>query len=292
MQELISNEIKTFYQAKKPVLSFEVFPPKKDADAENICSAIGQLSALLPNFISVTYGAGGTGNGNKTAEIASFIQQENGVPALAHLTCVGATKEKIRTTLGDLQARGVKNIMALRGDLPEGEAAEGDFKYAEDLIKEARDYGDFCIGAACYPEGHIDCADLAQDTEYLRRKQEAGADFLITQLFFDNEYFFRFLERARKGGVTLPVSAGVMPILGRSQIERMIFLCGVSLPAEIIKILHKHENNTEDLKKAGIEYAAGQIEELVRQGAQGIHIYTMNKPEIATYCAKQIGRKP
>jgi len=282
--------IKNLYQSGRPVVSFEVFPPKKEANIESIYEAIGHISELSPDFISVTYGAGGSGNVNKTAEIASFILRKHGVPALAHLTCVGAGKERIRQTLDEMYAKGIRDTLALRGDLPEDETPEDGFQYAEELIREIRGRGDFCIGAACYPEGHIDCFDLNRDISHLRQKQEAGADFLITQLFFDNDFFFRFLERARKGGVTLPISAGVMPILGRSQIERMIFLCGASLPSSIIKLLHKYEKNPRDLRKAGIEHAAKQLEGLLKQGAQGVHIYTMNKPDIAEYCMKHIGR--
>lgn len=282
--------IKNLYQSGRPVISFEVFPPKKDANIESIYEAIGRISALSPDFISITYGAGGSGNTNKTAEIASVIIQKYGVPALAHLTCVGTGRGKIRQTLDEMYAKGIRDTLALRGDLPDSGTRDNSYKYAEELIREIHDRGDFCIGAACYPEGHIDCLDLDIDIRRLRRKQESGADFLITQLFFDNDVFFRFLERAKKGGVTLPISAGVMPILGRSQIERMIFLCGASLPSGIIKLLHKYKNNPDDLRKAGIEYSAKQLEGLLKQGAQGVHIYTMNKPDIAEYCMKHIGR--
>jgi len=282
--------IKNLYQTGRPVVSLEVFPPKKDANIESIFEAIGQISALSPDFISVTYGAGGSDNVNKTAEFASFILQKHGIPALAHLTCVGTDRERIRQTLDEMYAKGIRDTLALRGDLPARGTPDDGFQYAEELIREIRSREDFCVGAACYPEGHIDCFDLDRDISRLRRKQEAGADFLITQLFFDNDIFFRFLERARNGGVTLPISAGVMPILGRSQIERMIFLCGASLPSAIVKLLHKYKDNPDDLRKAGTEHAAKQLEELLRQGAEGVHIYTMNKPDIAEYCMDYIGR--
>jgi len=163
------------------------------------------------------------------------------------------------------------------------------YRYAADLIKELRGAGEFCVGAACYPEGHIECDTLDFDTECLLRKQEAGADFLITQLFFDNDFFYRFIERVRSAGVTLPISAGVMPILSRKSIEKMIFICGASLPSGIIKLLHKHENNPADLRKAGIEYMTAQAEGLLKHGIEGLHIYTMNKPDIAEYCLKGLG---
>ena len=282
--------IKDLYKSRSPVVSFEVFPPKKDANIENIYETLGQMAVLSPDFISVTYGAGGSGSVNQTSEIASFIWRQYGIQALAHLTCVGAKREYIRQTLDAMSAEGIRNTLALRGDLSGNERQDGDYRYAEDLIREIRGHGDFCIGAACYPEGHIDCDDSDLDLNYLLRKQEAGADFLITQLFFDNDIFFRFLDRARSRGVTLPISAGVMPILGRRQIERMIFMCGVSLPSRIVKLLHKYEQKPADMHKAGIENAAKQLEGLLRQGVDGVHIYTMNKPEIAEYCMRHIGR--
>jgi 5,10-methylenetetrahydrofolate reductase, prokaryotic form len=277
-------QLKNLYQSGRPVISCEVFPPKKDTDIANIYQALEHICALAPDFISVTYGAGGSGNINSTAEIAAHIQQTHAIPALAHLTCVGANPAQIDRLLTDMRQKGIDNVLALRGDLPDGEAPVDALANASALIGRIRAQGGFSIGGACYPEGHIDCPTLEQDIRHLREKQDAGADFLITQLFFDNDHFFRFLDRARAAGVTLPVSAGVMPILGRSQIERMIFLCGVSLPSEIIKLLHKHQHNLADLQKAGVEHAARQMEDLIRRGAQGVHIYTMNKPEIAATC--------
>jgi len=283
-------QIKTLYKTGRPVVSFEVFPPKRDSDIAGIYTALEQMSILEPDFISITYGAGGTGNGNRTAEVASFIQKQYDIPALAHLTCIGAKRARVREMLGEMRTDGIDNVLALRGDLPETGTREGDYRFAEELIRDIRACGNFCIGAACYPEGHIDCESLEFDTEYLRRKQEAGADFLITQLFFDNDAFFRFLERIRKAGITLPVSAGVMPILSKQQISRMIFLCGASLPSSIIRLLHKHEKSPDDLFKAGVELAATQMEQLLAQGADGVHIYTMNKPQIAEHCVRRIGR--
>lgn len=282
--------IKDLYQSGHPVVSVEVFPPKKDSEIESIYGAINQMSDLAPDFISVTYGASGGGNKGRTVELASHIQRRLNTNALAHLTCIGAGKETVRQALSDMSVSGISNVLALRGDLPQDDAPGGDFQFAEELIRFCRECGDFCIGAACYPEGHIDCPDTDTDIAYLRRKQEAGADFLITQLFFDNDIFFRFLDKAEKNGITVPVSAGVMPILGRGQIERMVFMCGVSLPAEIVKLLHRYEKSPDDLRRAGIEYAAAQVEDLIKRGAQGVHIYSMNKPDIALSCMKRIGR--
>lgn len=283
-------QIKELYQKTRPVISFEVFPPKKDADIAEVYGVLGQMSALSPDFISVTYGAGGGGGSGMTAEIASFIQREYGVCSLAHMTCVGAERESIFRLLDQMKKQKIENVLALRGDIPDGGQPGTAYRYAEELIRDVKQAGGLCVGAACYPEGHIDCADLRFDTACLRRKQEAGADFLITQLFFENEFFYRFLERARGAGVTLPISAGVMPILGRKQIERMIFLCGASLPSGIVKLLHQYEYRPDELRRAGIEYAAKQAEDLLAHGADGIHFYTMNRPEIAEYCMKHIGR--
>jgi len=280
--------IKKLYDHKCPVVSFEVFPPKKDTGLEDIYLALDRMSKLSPDFISVTYGAGGGENSALTAKVASYIQRECGVCSIAHLTCIGASQESVHNLLEQIKLRGVHNVLALRGDMPEGTRHTGIYKYAEDLIRDIRMHGNFCIGAACYPEGHIECDNLNFDTECLRRKQEAGAEFLITQLFFDNDIFYRFLERARGGGVTLPISAGIMPVLSRSQIERMIFLCGASLPSGIIKLLHKYENSPGDLRMAGMEFAVKQITDLLAHGADGVHIYTMNKPEIAEFCMKHI----
>ena len=280
--------IKDLYQSDKPVISCEVFPPKKDTDIESIYQALAHICALTPDFVSVTYGAGGSGSVNQTAQIAAHIQQSHHIPALAHLTCVGANSAQIDLLLADMKQKGIENVLALRGDLPDGHPLTGPLAQASALIGHIRSRGDFSIGAACYPEGHIDCPTLELDIRHLRQKQDAGADFFITQLFFDNDYFFRFLDRAAAAGITLPISAGVMPILGRSQIQRMIFLCGTSLPSEIIKLLHKYQHSPTDLQKAGVDHAARQMEDLLRRGAQGVHIYTMNKPDIATTCINRL----
>lgn len=281
-------EIKQLYKPGKPAISFEVFPPKQDTQVEEIIAALDEMAQLSPAFISVTYGAGGGANTNHTAQIASHIQQKLDIPSMAHLTCIGGERDAIHRQLEEMAGQGIRNILALRGDLPEEGHTLGSYRYASDLIRDIKGRGGFSIGGACYPEGHIDCEDLEEDIRHLVEKQEAGADFLISQLFFDNDYFFRFLERARSAGVTLPISAGVMPILGRKQIERMIFLCGASLPSGIIKLLHKYEHSPADLRKAGIDYAAGQMEALLSHGVDGVHIYTMNKPDIARTCVERL----
>lgn len=276
-------KIADLYRQKKPVISFEVFPPKKDADIATIYMALGKIAGLAPDFISVTYGAGGAGDVNRTCEIAAAIKKGCGVEALAHLTCVRADRTRMAALLDELRDSGIENVLAMRGDLPADDAGalSADYRYACDLIADVRERGDFCIGGACYPEGHIDCESFESDIRHLKAKQDAGADFLITQLFFDNDLFWRFLEQARAAGIILPVSAGVMPILSRSQIERMIFLCGASLPSAIIRLLHKYEHSPADLRKAGIEHAVRQMQDLCAGGADGVHAYTMNHPDIA-----------
>ncbi|MDR2712195.1 MAG: methylenetetrahydrofolate reductase [Clostridiales bacterium] len=287
--------IKDLYRQKQPLFSLEVFPPKKESDSDigALYGTLGQIAGLSPDFISVTCGAGGIGGKNNTIGIADYIQSRLTVPALAHLTCITATHSDLEAAVGEMSACNVGNVLALRGDIPPGGQlpASPGYRYAGELIRDLRKRKkDLCIGAACYPEGHIDCSEIDIDIEHLRRKEEAGADFLISQLFFENEIFYSFLERVRAAGITLPISAGVMPILSRSQIQRMIFLCGASLPSRIIKILHKYEHDPADLRAAGIEYAAAQASELAGLGADGVHIYTMNRPEIAEACAKALGK--
>ena len=274
-------QISQLYKKKKTVLSFEIFPPKKEADIQTIYSTIEQLKDLRPDFISVTYSAGGTGNGEKTAQIASLLKNEYGIESVAHLTCITADQEKIHESIETLKKNGVENVLALRGDLPADFTGFKSYSYAKDLIADIKQQGGMCIGAAAYPEGHIDCVSMADNIAHLRQKVDAGADFFLTQLFFDNAVFYNFLEKVRGAGIYTPISAGVMPILGKQQIQRMIFMCGASLPSSIIKLLNKYENSPEDLRKASIDYAANQVRELIEYGVDGVHIYTMNQPDIA-----------
>ncbi len=278
--------IHKLYEEKRPVLSFEVFPPKKEADGaiEALYGTLARIARLKPDFVSVTCGAGGVGGSGKTLDIAGHIQTRCGVRPLAHLTCAASSRSDAKAALNAMHTMELRAVLALRGDLPPGQRdlAPPHYRYAEELIRDLRGWDEnLSIGAACYPEGHIDCENLLTSISYLRRKQEAGANFCISQLFFENELFFRFLELARREGVTLPISAGVMPILSRSQIERMIFLCGASLPSRIVKLLHKYETSPADLRAAGIDYACAQVRELTERGVDGVHIYTMNRPEIS-----------
>lgn len=276
--------IKDLFATKKPVLSLEIFPPKKESPIEVIYATIEGLKDLRPDFISVTYGAGGS-NTDRTLEIASLLKNKYGIEALAHYTCIASTKEQINATLEKLQQHGIENILALRGDLPTDPnfifPDPADFRYAKDLTAYIRESSTACIGGACYPEGHVECLDLETDLQNLQEKVMAGTDFLITQLFFNNDLFYQFMDKIRQKGLTVPVSAGIMPILNRKQIERMTALSGASLPIKVTRIMEKYEHNPEALREAGIAYATEQIIDLLSWGIDGIHLYTMNRPEIA-----------
>jgi methylenetetrahydrofolate reductase (NADPH) len=283
-------KIKEFFK-NKPVISLEIFPPKPEAPIDTILSTIDQLSDLKPAFISVTYGAGG-GTKSHTVKIADIIKNKYNIEALAHLTCVGATRADIDSILEQLRKSNIENIMALRGDFPAGfdptSGTHGQYKYAGNLIEHIKKAGGFCIGAACYPEGHIECPDKVQDLKHLKLKVEKGADFLITQLFFDNEMFYSFKEKLEILGVNLPVSVGIMPVINKKQIERITGLCGATIPVKFRRILDKYGDNPAALKEAGIAYATEQIIDLLSFGVDGIHLYTMNRPEVARGIISQI----
>ena len=276
----------------KPLISCEVFPPNTAGDLQDIYWALGHIASLQPAYISVTYGAGGGGNTGLTAQISSAIEAHQ-LPSLAHLVCVGATKDGLAQTIEEMKAQGIRNILALRGDLAPGVTTTGGpYQHAEDLICELRRQQVASIGAACYPEGHIECDNLDLDTQVLVRKQEAGAHFAISQLFFDNSYFYQMLDRVRPAGVSIPISAGLMPIVSQQQISRMIFMCGVSLPSSIIRLLHKYQGDAASLRAAGIDHAVSQAADLLAQGVDGIHLYTMNKPDIAQAIMSSLSTSP
>lgn len=270
-----------FNSKEKAVFSFEVFPPKKTSPIESVYSKLEEICSLKPDFISVTYGAGGTGGHSRTCEIASKIKNDFGVESVAHLTCVNSTKADIDSTLEDFKAHNIENILALRGDYVEGVEPKKEFLHASDLCAYIKSKGDFDLGGACYPEVHGEAKDEVEDILNLRKKVEAGAEHLISQLFFDNFVFYRFLERAKIAGVNVPIEAGIMPVTNKSQIERMVSMCGASLPAKFSKIMQKYENNPEALRDAGIAYAVEQIVDLLANGVDGIHLYTMNNPYVA-----------
>lgn len=270
-----------FEENKRAIFSFEVFPPKKTSPIESVYSKLEEICALKPDFISVTYGAGGTGGHSRTCEIASKIKNDLGVESVAHLTCVNSTRENIDDTLEDFKAHNIENILALRGDFVEGIEPKKDFVYASDLCSYIKSKGDFDIAGACYPEVHGEAEDEVADVLNLKKKVEAGAEHLISQLFFDNSVFYRFIERTRIAGINVPIEAGIMPVTNKSQIERMVSMCGASLPVKFTKIMQKYESKPEALRDAGIAYAVEQIVDLLANGVDGIHLYTMNNPYVA-----------
>ncbi len=276
-------KIKDLFNKKKPVISFEVFPPNKNFTREKLISVTAELARLNPDFISVTYGAGGTDK-NGTIEISSHIKNNLNIEVLSHLTCIGSKREEIKAYLREVKSHNIENILALRGDIPQGRDEsiydEGDFRYSSDLIKEIKDDGNFSIGAAFYPETHFESNDL-QDLFHLQRKVKLGADFLISQIFFDNGSFFDFIEQIRKLDINLPLSAGIMPVTNAAQIKRITQLCKCEIPKKLENILDKYGNNPESMRKAGYFYATEQIIELAAHGINGIHLYAMNKPEVA-----------
>lgn len=264
----------------KCVFSFEVFPPKIGTPVEGIYKTLDELKGLPCDFISVTFGAGGGGNSQESLNIASAIKAA-GLESVAHLPGIGLKKAQIAAILEELKARGVENILALRGDLPQEQVEQGDFRYASDLIPFIKEQGDFNIIAACYPEGHIESRNKVQDIRHLKTKVEAGADHLISQLFFDNGDFYRFLERCALAGIEVPIQAGIMPVVNKKQIERMTSLCGARLPKKFVRILERYEHNPVAMRDAGIAYAIEQIVDLLSHDVDGIHLYTMNNPYIA-----------
>lgn len=274
--------IKDIFDKKRPVLSFEVFPPKQESGIETVAKAIDKMAALPIDYMSVTYGAGGS-TSKKTADIAEYMEKSLNLTALAHLTCVSLTREQVKETLSDLKNRGVQNILALRGDMPQDKSlVKTDYKYASELIRDITEFGGFSIGGACYPECHPDSPSLETDIENLKIKADAGCDFLVTQLFFDNDAFYNFRDKAVKKGISIPINAGIMPITAASQIGKMCSLSGgASMPSKFTKIISKYGDNPEALKQAGVAYAVEQIIDLLSNDVDGVHIYTMNKPDVA-----------
>ena len=277
----MNTKIIDLINAEKPTLSMEVFPPKTSDKFESIKYATEQIAALKPDFMSVTYGAGG-GTSEFTADIAENIQNNYGVPTLAHLTCVSSDKNKIDTVVENLKAKGIGNILALRGDIPEGfDRTQCHYHYASELIDEIKAHGDFCIGGACYPETHPESENSIEDIKNLKNKVDKGCEFLTTQMFFDNNILYKFLYRVREAGITVPVVAGIMPVTNAAQIKRIMSISGSALPQRFIKIVDRYGDKPEAMKQAGIIFAAEQIIDLYANGINAVHIYTMNKPEVA-----------
>lgn len=277
--------MKNFFEIVRPTFSFEIFPPKGKGDLSKIFDTVDALASLAPDLISVTYGAGGSSREN-TVEIASRIENDYAIPALAHLTCVGSTRDDIRRTLDTLKSRGIRNILAMRGDI--NNEGTKDFTHANELITFINENYDFNIFAACYPEKHIEAYSMEEDLAYLKAKCDCGVKVLITQLFFDNASFYSFREKARALGITIPIEAGIMPITSAKQINRMVSLCGASMPPAVQKIIHAYGHNSMAMREAGIAYATNQIIDLLADGVDGIHLYTMNQPDIAKRICENI----
>lgn len=270
------------FRSGKPTLSFEVFPPKSDASFASVCSSTEQIAALHPDFMSVTYGAGGS-NSKATVELAANLTQRYGVPVTAHLTCIGADTETIDCQLERMKLAGIENVMALRGDLPENfdPNTPRQFRHASELIAHIRAHGDFCIGGACYPEVHPESASQRDDLRYLKAKVDAGCDYLVTQMFFDNSIYYNFLYKAREAGIGVPILPGIMPITRAGQIGRAVQLSGTNVPGRFRQIVDAFGDRPRAMAQAGIAYATEQIVDLLANGVRHIHVYSMNKPEVA-----------
>ena len=283
--------IKELFESGRQALSFEVFPPKKDDEFENAFHILDSLSELSPDFISVTYGAGGS-KSKRTVEIASYIQNTLHIPAIAHMTCVGSRKEDLSSVATSLKEANISHVLALRGDRPvwmdDEQFFSRDFAHASDLTRFLRETTDLHVAGACYPEKHFEAVDMDTDISFLKEKQEAGAEFLITQLFFDNDYFYRFLDKKNKAGITLPVCAGIMPITSAKQLGTTVSLSGSCVPKKLADLIATYGDSPEEMRKAGIDYAITQILDLKKQGVDGIHIYSMNTPNMTHEIVKAI----
>lgn len=274
-------KISEILKNNRVTVSFEVFPPKQWDKIENTKAIVGEMVKDKPSFMSVTYGAAGTTSGF-TTEIANEIKKD-GVEPLSHLTCLTSTRDKIHTVVNELKDNGIENILALRGDIPQGFEFPDDmyFEHAYQLVNEIKSIGDFCVGGACYPEIHPESKSRVEDVEYLKQKVDCGVEFLTTQMFFDNEKFFDFYEMCQIKGINVPIIAGIMPITNANQIRRSVELSNCSVPKKFNKIMERFGDNPNSMKQAGIIYATEQIIDLMANGFNNIHIYTMNKPDVA-----------
>ena len=281
-------KINEMFKDDKNVFSFEVFPPKNDSPIEVVYDTLEQLSELKPDFISVTYRAAGDLSDTSTCDIASLIKNKYGIESVAHLTCVNSSKESVSHILEQFKKNNIENILALRGDLIPDKEPLKQFSYASDLVSFIKEHGDFGVSGACYPEGHENSQTLVDDILNLKKKVDAGASHLITQLFFDNKVMYEFMEKLKLAGINVPVEAGIMPVCNVNQIKRMISMCGASVPAKLARIMQKYGDNPDDMREAGIEYATEQIIELLNRGIDGIHLYTMNNSYVARKISQNI----
>ncbi len=284
--------IKDIYAHKKAVFSLEVFPPKNDTDISSIYSILDEFKALNLDFISITYGAGGS-TSKRTMDIAAYVQNQCHISALAHLTCVSLDEYLLNKFMEELKANQITNVLALRGDRPKDMTdsvfLNRRYRYASDLVSIiSQNYG-FCVGGACYPEVHPESRDQETDLYFLKSKIEAGTDFLLTQLFFDNSKFLNFYEKLRHSGISVPVSAGIMPVTSINQIKTIVELSGACIPSKLRALFAKYGDNPEDFKKAGLEYAVKQVDELLHNDVQGIHLYTLNKVDTSSEIFKNLG---
>ena len=279
-QEVTAMKLTEIKNSDKLSLSFEVFPPKTDDAFESVKYATEQIAELSPSYMSVTYGAGG-GTSDYTVKIAENLKNK-GVTPLAHLSCVSSSKDEIHKKLAELKQHGIENILALRGDIPEDKALlKTDYRYASELTQDIRDFGGFCIGGACYPEAHPESASSFEDIENLRRKVDAGCEFLTTQMFFDNNIYYNFVYRLRNSGIDVPVVAGIMPVTNPKSIKRICRISGSALPQRFVRIVDRFGDDPMAMTQAGIAYATEQIIDLFANGVRAVHIYSMNKPEVA-----------
>lgn len=281
-------KISSLFKNENTVFSFEVFPPKKTSPIETIYNTLDELKDLSPDFISVTYGAGGNMADSSTCDIASIIKNKYKIEPVAHLTCVSSSKRDIDFILEKFKENDIENILALRGDINPNSPPKDDFKYASELINYIKSKGGFDLSGACYPEVHLEAKSMVEDILNLKKKVDAGAGHLISQLFFDNKVFYDFVEKSKIAGIDVPIEAGIMPVVSKNQIERMVSMCGASLPVKFTKIMQRYEHNPEALRDAGIAYAVDQIVDLVSNGVDGIHLYTMNNPYIARKISESV----
>lgn len=282
-------KIRDLITQDKATLSFEVFPPKKDTDFADVEAAALGIAAFKPDYMSVTYGAGGSTKGH-TIQLAREIQEKYDVPTIAHLTCVCASKEGIKTALADMKNAGIENILALRGDIPKNYDGQvfAEFSHASELVELIKETGDFCVGGACYPEVHPDSANKHEDIIGLKKKVDAGCDYLTTQMFFDNNIFFNFMYRIREAGISVPIIPGIMPITRRVQVKNAVKLSGCNVPERFKSIVDAFGDTEAAVRQAGIAYATDQIIDLMANGVKHIHVYSMNKPEVAAGIQKNL----